>query len=241
MKLTKTFLNAALPPQDYQSARGGQFTLRRLAGKHVDDCMTLQADILRTLPDDQTFIHVKKRRDYKNLSKDKGFLIGAFDKATGRLSGISAIRLPMNKKDDAGVLDMTLPAKHKKLATIESVMVCPQTQGHHLAGAMFNYANDALPKLGRKHALAIITRENFFSWRAFLRAGFEIMGAGFDPSDNSTVYYAHKNLGDKTPFRDQTATAAITPDMDLDDARTLFAMGYRGLEWDKPDILKLRR
>lgn len=203
--------------------------------------MSLQSGILTILPDDQTFIHIKDRDDYKKLSKDKGFLIGAFDKATGRLSGMSAVRLPMDKKDDAGVLDMDLPVRPKELATIESVMVCPQTQGHHLAEAMCNYASDALLKLGRSHALSIITRENFFSWRVFLRAGFEITGAGFDPSDNSTVYYARKNLNGNPPYREKTATAAISPAMDLDDTRALFAKGYRGLEWDKPDLLKLRR
>lgn len=242
MRLAREFIRQAVLPQQYQSQRQGQFTLRRLHNTHVGDCMDLQKKILKTLPDDQTFIHVKEHQDYEHLSKNKGFLIGAFNNISGQLAGISAVRMPENKRDDAGVLGMDLPAKAKKVATIESVMVGPETQGHKLAEAMFHFAADALPPLGRDHALAIITRENFYSWRAFLGAGFEITGTEFDPSDNSTVYLAHRDLTtNRRKFIESASALSINPSLDLDHAKDLFAKGYRGVKWEKDDKLALRR
>ncbi len=241
MSLSQNFLNNAVLPKNYTSPKQGQFTLRRLTSAHVKDCLQLQDDILQGLPANQTFLHVKDKKEYRNLALKKGFLVGAFETATGKLAAISAVRMPSSKKDDVNVLDMNLPANPKKLATIEGVMVAPHGRGHHLAEAMFNFATAALPKLGREHALAVITRENHFSWRTFLSAGFEITGAGFDPEDNSTVYYAHKDLIFGRSFHDVAPTATVTPALNLKDAKRLFDRGYRGVECDQNNQLKLRR
>jgi len=222
--------------------------LVQLSTDDIPQIMRLQGRIVESLGEHTDYIHIKTPDDYTRILMREGVMIGAFND-NGRLMAQSVIRLPDRNNPDAGMIDMPLPGNRPEdHATFEGVLVDPDTRGEKLMLRMACAWLDCMRDMGRRHALGLITRENYFSWRVFLEAGCLITGAGFDPSDNSTVYYAHRDLRQCNDTLaamrlagDALCRFAMPPETPLRIAQQHFNRGYVGVGHTPTDQLVMTR
>ena len=103
---------------------------------------------------------------------------------------------------------------------------------------LLHEADIAAWKRGRQHMLALINDTNFRSWTQFLKAGYYIVGCGFEPSDNINAYFAHRHLGQLSlteSFQRAADRAIIIPPQPLDAMKIIFKDGYVGFESQRDD------
>ena len=213
-------INVPSAPEDFE----------RLVSQHY----ALQCAVLKSLPADQDYLHKMSRAEWRAFLKDpRHHMIGVYD-GDGLIAQLCVL-LPDQTNPDADMLDMVLPSKDPNdIATFRTVMTHPEYRGHGLMNILMTEAKAYAKTKNRTHLLGCITRKKTASWSQFLKAGFSIVGAGFDPSDNSTVYYAHNNTSCKESFN-KAAEKKVARDLSLKKLKGLFNKGYRGVRAEKRD------
>jgi GNAT superfamily N-acetyltransferase len=80
----------------------------------------------------------------------------------------------------------------ESVAVAKSMAVHPAWRGHELSAAMLDVALTLPLVRAADHVFAQISVDNVRSWDLFLRAGFGIVAAGVDPSDNKARFIMQK-------------------------------------------------
>lgn len=203
-----------------------------LAKEHL----ALQQAVIDSLPANQDFIHVKSLQDWIDYLESPHHRVLSI-RENGKLISHAVIIFPDQNFPDADMLNMNLPAPYEQLSTLTAVATHPAYRGRDLMNKLIDKWIDVTQQEGRKHLLALITTDNYRSWTQFLKVGMNITGAGFDPSDNSTTYYAHRDLSKKTlrPDFNKASTVKIVlgPEADLNTMNQLFSLGFVGFEAEK--------
>lgn len=204
--------------------------LPRTHDRIISDHFNLQNKVLSTLPANQNWLHVRTEEEWDEvlISKDKK-IIGVHDDS-GNLVAHSVALLPNKDNPDADMLNMRLPALPEQLTTLTSVISDPECRGMGLMNKMLMKWKSVALERERPHLLALITTDNVASWTQFMNIGLEIVGADFDPSDGSNVYYAHGDLEKEYTKADFSAfeTMILCPECPLDEMQDIFRQGWVG-------------
>ena len=202
---------------------------KNVANRHYG----LQAEVLKSLPSDQDILHVKSLGDWQSVLASPRNNTITVNKGTVMVAQSLVIHPTLNDANDAAdMLDMDLPGEPHTLSTFCAVMTHPAHRGRHLMQRMMDEWKAVAKQDNRPHLLGCITRSNVPSWSQFLGAGLVITGAGFDPSDDSTVYYAHCNTIDPVRYNMHN-TVTVKDEDPLDKLQGLFNDGYVGVEGEK--------
>ena len=203
------------------------FDLASLATDHH----SLQAAVLEKLPHNQDVLHARSYHEWFTLLADPHRHFIRVRQGLD-LVGQACILNPDQDRPDADMIDMDLPDSPEKLSTLCTVMSHPNHRGGHIMRSMAEEWKRVAMEQNRPHLLGCITRTNPQSWSQFLKIGLHITGAGFDPSDNSTVYYAHLNMKAPTQYNDQD-TVTVEPTMPLPTLQSYMNNGYIGVAGEK--------
>lgn len=208
--------------------------IKNLAKEHFN----LQSALIATLPPQQDLVHEKTLADWESLLASSHHRVLALRNESGELIAHAVAILPDEQNPDADMLDMELPDKPSKVTTLSAIMAHPDHKGHH---AMLKLIQDWIElaiRLERPHLLGLVTTTNFMSWTQFLKADMAVTGGGFDPSDNSTCFYLHRNLNEKPSARQAFAaktqdSLALDPHVPLEEIKKLCEEGYIGHSAEK--------
>ena len=220
---------------DLQAVAAGTQNLiqRPLDIRDIDQVLCVQQKDLRALPEDQDWVHQKRRDDYAELLTHPSHqMIGVF---TGdRLLSFSACLFPTPDEPDADMQEMALPGPPESLTVLSAVMRDPSfIHPGGLMRPMVCHWLELARQRDRAHALGMITQNNQRSWSRFVEAGVHIVGCGTDVSDGSTVYYAHGRISSLRPHFDpvqhQARSVPVEPEMPLTRLQQLFNEGYVGV------------
>ncbi|MBI1327292.1 MAG: GNAT family N-acetyltransferase [Alphaproteobacteria bacterium] len=220
-------------------------SVQRLTLANINDCMALQQAVLNSLPPDQDKVHPKTREKFAQLLADDSpsTIFGIFE--DGQLVA-QAIMLCPRTIEEADLLDFELPGEPHEISTLAGVLTNPAYEGRGYMSCLVNAWREEARALGRPHLCGIVTRDNTKSWSGFMNGGLVIMAAGFDPSDNSTVYLVHRDIsrGPALSRSEQSILSEsarnneyhpmsyriLTPTVSLEEANEHFAEGYVGVE-----------
>jgi hypothetical protein len=208
----------------------------------VQKHLALQSAVLASLPQDQDILHVKSLQEWHDIlqsPRNNTITVDAYD---GNLAAQSIAIHPLcnDSIKDVDMLDMDLPDVPHKLSTFCAVMTHPQHRGQHLMQCMMDEWKQIAARDNRSHLLGCITRSNVQSWSQFLKAGLVITGAGFDPSDNSTVYYAHRDA--QAPvYWDMADIRIVSDETNLSQVQELLHAGYVGVEAERKEAQYTKR
>jgi hypothetical protein len=193
----------------------------------------LQQEVLHSLPADQDILHVKSLADWEDILKSPRNNTITVDADNIMVAQSLAIHPTLTDQASAAdMLDMELPGEPHTLSTFCAVMTHPAHRGRHLMQRMMDEWKFVAKQDGRQHLLGCITRSNVPSWSQFLQAGLVITGAGFDPSDDSTVYYAHCDINDPVKF-DMRDTITVTDTHPMSELKSKLKDGYVGVAGEK--------
>jgi len=212
-------------------------SFKSVANRHHE----LQTAVLQSLPSDQDILHVKSLDDWADILKSPRNNTITVDTGVIMAAQSLVIHPTLNDPTEAAdMLDMELPGEMHTLSTFCAVMTHPKHRGRHLMQRMMDEWKHVAKNDGRPHLLGCITRSNVPSWSQFLTAGLVITGAGFDPSDDSTVYYAHCDTSN--PIRvNMRDTITVDEDHPLNELQSILNDGYVGVEGEKRNGSYTRR
>lgn len=191
----------------------------------------LQQTVLASLPENQDILHVKSLTDWQNILRTPQNTMITVEQG-GVLVAQSMVISPDTVAPDADMLDMPLPDRPERLTTLCAVMVDPVHRNRHLMQHMMAEWKAMATVNNRPHLLGCITRTNWPSWSQFLKAGLVITGGGLDPSDNSTVYYAHRNMHTPIAYTIHD-TITVSADCPMRNLQRAFDAGYVGVQGEK--------
>lgn len=202
----------------------------------------LQTAVLKSLPVNQDILHVKSLADWERILQSPRNNTITVASPDGGLAAQSIAIHPLqgDHAERVDMLDMDLPDEVHRLSTFCAVMTHPAHRGRNLMQRMMDEWKYAAARDRRPHLLGCITRSNVQSWSQFLKAGLVITGAGFDPSDDSTVYYAHRNTQNPIVV-DRQDVRIVSDETQLSKVQKLLSEGYVGVEAERKEAQYTRR
>lgn len=203
-------------------------TLSRKARDHFN----LQQAVLQTLPENQDLLHVKTEVDWQNIITSFSRQLLSVNNGDNLVAHAIAI-LPNDEDPDADVLNMPLPSQNiTKVTTLAGVITHPDHRGQGLMSSLINEWTRCAFHYDRPHMLGLITSTNPRSWSQFLKSGFYIVGAEYDPEDGSTAYMVHRDTNTSANSgsipENSESGPILTPDMPLSEMKQIFNSGYVG-------------
>lgn len=146
----------------------------------------LQQAVVADLGPNQNKLHERSMAEWADLLKDTSRRVVSVER-DGVLIAQAVVLLPQ-MAEDTDMLDMELPDEPHRVATVCSVVTHPTYRCRALMLELLNKAQQVAWLNNRHHMLALITDDNIRSWSQFLRAGYQIVGCGFDPVDGSNAF-----------------------------------------------------
>jgi hypothetical protein len=197
---------------------------------------TLQNKLLKTLPADQDLIHVRSERDWFDVlnSSDKK-VISIHDEADN-LTAHAVVLLPNSCSSEADMLNFELPDVPEKVTTLTSVMSDPDLPRRGMMKKMISEWFSVGVESNRDHFLAMVTTTNVASWSQFINAGLSIVGADYDDSDGSNIFYVQGPLDDYFDVGIEHTERVLSPDASLSEMRTLFSEGWVGTRGERSEV-----
>ncbi|MDY0028798.1 MAG: GNAT family N-acetyltransferase [Pseudobdellovibrionaceae bacterium] len=191
----------------------------------------LQQAVLDELGPDQDVLHVRSLEEWEDLLEKPDCRVVSVER-DNRLIAQAVVLFPQ-KEDEADMLDMELPDSPHRVATVCSVVTHPAYRCKALMIELLRKADSVAWMNGRRHMLALITDDNIRSWSQFLKAGYQIVGCGFDPADGSNTFFAHRSmrqLNMRHHFQKAADQAIIIPPRPLEEMKSLFDDGFVGYQ-----------
>ena len=160
--------------------------IKQLTPSHILDLITLQDQVFEDLEDDKKHFIVPKKKSAFEVFLAKGQVFGMF--VNGDYKGHMIVSSPVAEKDLTGGFK-DLDINPKEAIVIHNVLICPSTQGMGLMSYMMGEIMGSFDKTGLKQAWSEVVPANEASMRGFLSAGFKIVDAKRDESDNCPLYF----------------------------------------------------
>jgi hypothetical protein len=195
---------------------GGTAQISILDGSDLSDVLALQEMTRQALPaDKKMFILPQGTAYFQNLlMRQTGIMIGI--RAEGQLIAQMALMGPMELREAIALHIITnndVPFPHASLTdsviVFKSMARNPEWRGNDLAKNMLTFALDQPFTRIVDHVFAQISAGNKRSWDSFVRHGFGIVAAAYDPKDGQPRF-----IFQKPAFGFDFAPAIIADDVD---------------------------
>ncbi len=215
---------------------GAPYAIMTLSPSDIPKILKLQDEVFDSLTaDEQNFLLRKDKSFFENHFAHGNIVLGIV--SDGKLVAQSVILHPTSAHPKSGMTDMALDAKPEEVTVLQGVIVHPDYRGNKLMTFMVDEWLALANQQGRKHALAEVTTENFFSWSVFMKEGLGIHSLGCDKSDGTDLYNMYAEVA---PLMEKRLTGAFNsaaavvnvPLLDLGSQKTLTEAGFLGVAFD---------
>lgn len=201
------------------------FVARGLGPSALAEVRHIHHEVLRLVPK-PGIVRVDTDAFFAYHLSGEGLTLGVF--ADGRLIAYAILGLPETPTypyDHFGP-DLGLPTADRfQLAQLIGVGVLPEWRGNQLHRQLSEWRLELARMAGKRHAAAVASPQNPFSWRNLLAVGLHIKGFKF-LSSNALRYLLHAKLYAEPP--PDWTTAITVPATDTAAQQELLRQGYWG-------------
>lgn len=179
------------PMQQYTiPSTGGTATISLLSDADLMDVLTLQEVTRAALPEQMKMFVLPQAPSYFEalLARRGGAMIGI--RAEGKLIGQMAVVGPMELREAIRLQLITKndvlfhhAALSDKVSIIKSLSVHPDWRGNEHSRHLLSFAIATTEARASAHLFAQISAANRRSWEPFMRTGFAVVAAAYDPKD----------------------------------------------------------
>lgn len=215
---------------------GAPYTILTLDPSDIPQILKLQDQVFDSLTaDEQNFLLRKDKAFFEDHFANGNVVLGIVSE--GRLIAQSVILNPTSAHPKSGMTDMALDARPDEVTVLQGVIVHPDYRGNKLMTFMVDEWLAVANAQGRKHALAEVTTENFFSWSVFMKEGLGIHSLGCDKSDGTDLYNMYAEVAPLMEKRlsgafNSAAEVVKVPLLDLESQKTLTEAGFLGVAFE---------
>lgn len=215
---------------------GAPYEITILGQSDITEILKLQDEVVNSLTaDEQNYLLRKDSLFFENHFANGNIVLGIMSE--GKLIAQSVILHPSEAFPKSGMTDMALDAKPEEVTVLQGVIVHPDYRGNKLMTFMVDEWLAVANAEGRKHALAEVTTENFFSWSVFMKEGLGIHSLGCDKTDGTDLYNMYAEVAPLMEKRlsgafNSAAAVVKVPLTDLDSQKTLTEAGFLGVAFE---------
>lgn len=175
--------------------RGDAFRLVFLGPQHVDAIKALHDEVIARLPENQkTFVLPRDRVYFENhFRRGNGSAVLGLV-CNGELAAKCLILHPEEGETGAALGGAILQSVPEHTSIFQSSTVHPDYESNGIMNMMIRHWLNHARRHKRTHIQAEVETSNEKSWRKFLNAGLNIVGAHKSPVDGARVYNAGERI-----------------------------------------------